>query len=56
VSSGASQIAVIQAVAPSLRIDAVPVNAASAAEIERAVPAFARAPNGGSKFATDRSA
>jgi putative ABC transport system substrate-binding protein len=44
---GASQFAVIQAVAPSLRIEVNPVNVGVAAEIERAVAAFARAPNGG---------
>ena len=44
---GASQFAVIQAVAPSLRVEVNPVNVGSAAEIERAVAAFARAPNGG---------
>jgi putative ABC transport system substrate-binding protein len=45
--SGASQFAVIQAMAPSLRVEVNPVNLGSAAEIERAVAAFARAPNGG---------
>jgi putative ABC transport system substrate-binding protein len=45
--SGASQFAVIQAMAPSLRVEVNPVNVGSAAEIERAVAAFARAPNGG---------
>ncbi|HEX2344298.1 MAG TPA: ABC transporter substrate-binding protein [Vicinamibacterales bacterium] len=44
---GASQFAVIQAVAPSLRVEVKPVNVGGAAEIERAVAAFARAPNGG---------
>jgi putative ABC transport system substrate-binding protein len=44
---GASQFAVIQAVAPSLRVEVNPVNVGGAAEIERAVAAFARAPNGG---------
>src|SRR5215813_3719639 len=45
--SGASQFAVIQAVAPSLRVEVNPVNVGGAAEIERAAAAFARAPNGG---------
>jgi putative ABC transport system substrate-binding protein len=45
--SGASQFAVIQAMAPSLRVEVNPVNVGGAAEIERAVAAFARAPNGG---------
>jgi ABC-type uncharacterized transport system substrate-binding protein len=44
---GTSQFAVIQAVAPSLRVEVNPVNVGGAAEIERAVAAFARAPNGG---------
>ncbi len=44
---GASQFAVIQAVASSLRVEVNPVNVGGAAEIERAVAAFARAPNGG---------
>ena len=47
IGSGASQFAVIQAVAPSLRVEVSPVNVSSAGEIERAVAAFARAPNGG---------
>src|SRR5262245_61547245 len=47
VGSGASQFAVIQAVAPSLRIEVNPVDVGGAAEIERAVAAFTRAPNGG---------
>ena len=45
--SGTSQFAVIQAVAPSLRVEVSPVNMRDAGEIERAVAAFARAPNGG---------
>jgi putative ABC transport system substrate-binding protein len=44
---GTSYFAVIQAVAPSLRVEVNPVNLGGAAEIERAVAAFARAPNGG---------
>jgi putative tryptophan/tyrosine transport system substrate-binding protein len=47
VGPGASQFAVIQAMAPSLRVEINPVNVSGAAEIERAVAAFARAPNGG---------
>jgi putative ABC transport system substrate-binding protein len=43
ITSGASQFAVIQAVAPSLGVEVSPVNVS----IERAVAAFARAPNGG---------
>ena len=45
--SGTSQFAVIQAVAPSLRVEVNPVNMRDAAEIERAIAAFARSPNGG---------
>src|SRR5215813_10888482 len=44
---GTSMFAVIQAVAPSLRVEVNPVNVGSAAEIERAAAAFARAANGG---------
>jgi len=47
IGSGASQFAVIQALAPSLRVEVIPVNVSSAGEIERAVADFARAPNGG---------
>jgi len=45
--SGTSQFAAIQAVAPSLRVEASPVNMRDAGEIERAVEAFARSSNGG---------
>jgi len=45
--SGTSQFAVIQAMAPLLRVEVNPVNMRDAGEIERAVAAFARAPNGG---------
>jgi putative ABC transport system substrate-binding protein len=45
--AGTSQFAAIQAVAPSLRVEASPLNVRDAGEIERAVAAFARAPNGG---------
>ncbi|HYJ44418.1 MAG TPA: ABC transporter substrate-binding protein [Xanthobacteraceae bacterium] len=45
--SGASVFAAIQAVAPSLRVEVTPVNMRDAGEIESAVAAFARAPNGG---------
>jgi putative tryptophan/tyrosine transport system substrate-binding protein len=45
--SGTSQFAVIQALAPSLRVEVNPVNMHDAPEIERAIAAFARAPNGG---------
>jgi putative ABC transport system substrate-binding protein len=45
--SGTSMFAAIQAVAPSLRAEVNPVNIRDAGEIERAVAAFARSPNGG---------
>jgi putative ABC transport system substrate-binding protein len=44
---GTSQFAAIQAVAPSLRVEVNPVNVRDAGEIERAIAAFARSPNGG---------
>jgi putative tryptophan/tyrosine transport system substrate-binding protein len=45
--SGTSQFAAIQSVAPSLSVEVNPLNMRDAAEIERAVAAFARAPGGG---------
>jgi putative ABC transport system substrate-binding protein len=45
--SGSNFFAVIQAVAPLLRVEAVPVNTPNADEIERALAAFAQPPNGG---------
>ena len=42
-----SQFAVIQAVAPSFRMEVNPVDMRDAGEIERAIATFARAPNGG---------
>jgi putative ABC transport system substrate-binding protein len=45
--SGPSQFAVIQAAAPSLRVEVSPVNMREGSEIERAVTAFARSPGGG---------
>jgi putative tryptophan/tyrosine transport system substrate-binding protein len=45
--AGTSQFAAIQSVAPSLRIELSAISTRDAAEIERAVAAFARAPNGG---------
>jgi putative tryptophan/tyrosine transport system substrate-binding protein len=44
---GTSQFAAIQAVAPSLRVEVNPVNMRDAPDIERAIAAFARSPNGG---------
>jgi putative tryptophan/tyrosine transport system substrate-binding protein len=45
--TGPAQFGVIQAVAPSLGIEVNPVNVRDASEIERAVGAIARVPNGG---------
>jgi len=42
-----SQFAVIQALAPSLRVEINPVNVRDPTEIERDVAAYARTPNGG---------
>jgi putative tryptophan/tyrosine transport system substrate-binding protein len=47
IASGAAQLAAIQAVAPSFRVELRPVAAREVGEIERAVAAFAREPNGG---------
>jgi putative ABC transport system substrate-binding protein len=44
---GTSLFAAIQTAAPSLRVEVNPVNMRDAPEIERAVAAFARSPNGG---------
>ena len=47
-SSGTGQFGAIQAVAPSLGLEVSPLNVQrDAGEIERAIAAFARAPNGG---------
>jgi putative ABC transport system substrate-binding protein len=45
--AGIGTFAVLQAVAPSLGVEVVPVNVREARDIERAVAAFARTPNGG---------
>jgi putative ABC transport system substrate-binding protein len=47
ITAGIGQFAVIQSVAPSLGVDVRPVNLRDAAEIERAVTAFARSASGG---------
>jgi putative tryptophan/tyrosine transport system substrate-binding protein len=44
---GTGEFAVIQAVAPSLRVEVNPVSVRDTSEIERAIAAFARSPNGG---------
>ncbi|MGB8444572.1 MAG: ABC transporter substrate-binding protein, partial [Pseudolabrys sp.] len=45
--TGPAQFGVIQAVAPSLRVEVTSLNKRDAGEIERTVTAFARSPNGG---------
>jgi putative tryptophan/tyrosine transport system substrate-binding protein len=45
--SGNAQFGAIQAVAPSLKVEVTPVSMRDAAEIERLLAAFARAPSGG---------
>ena len=47
ITAGIGQFAVIQSVAPSVGVDVSPINVRDAAEIERAVTAFARSSNGG---------
>ena len=47
IAAGIGQFGAIQSVAPSLGVEVSPVNVRDAGEIERAVTAFARAPNGG---------
>jgi putative ABC transport system substrate-binding protein len=46
-TGGIGQFAVIQSAAPSVGVDVSAINLRDAAEIERAVTAFARRPNGG---------
>jgi putative ABC transport system substrate-binding protein len=46
-SAGVGQFAVIQAVAPSVGVEVSPINVGDAGELEHAVTAFAREPNGG---------
>jgi putative tryptophan/tyrosine transport system substrate-binding protein len=47
ITAGIGQFAIIQSVATSTGIDIRPVNLRDAGEVERAITAFARAPNGG---------
>jgi putative ABC transport system substrate-binding protein len=47
ITAGVGQFAVIQSVASSIGLDVSPVNLCDAGEIERAVTAFSRSPNGG---------
>ena len=44
---GIGQFAVVQAIAPSLGMELSPINAPDVSEIESAIAAFARSPNGG---------
>jgi ABC-type uncharacterized transport system substrate-binding protein len=46
-TAGIGQFAVIQSVAPSVGVEVRPINVREAGEIEHAVAAFARSPNGG---------
>ena len=54
--SGTSQFAAIQTAAPSLGMEVNPVNMRDAGEIDRAIAAFARSPNGGLIMTTGPSA
>jgi len=47
IAAGAGQYGAIQSAAPSFGVEASPVNVRDPGEIERAVAAFARTPNGG---------
>jgi putative ABC transport system substrate-binding protein len=47
IAGGIGQFAIIQSVATPAGVDLKPVNLGDAGEIERAITAFARAPNGG---------
>jgi len=47
VSVGIGQLGAIQSAAPSFGVEANPIDARDASEIERAITAFARSPNGG---------
>jgi putative ABC transport system substrate-binding protein len=47
ISSGIGQFAVIESVAPSVGVEVSAISLRDAGEIERAVTAFARSPNGG---------
>ena len=47
ITAGVGQFAIIQSVASSIGVEVSPVNVRDAGEIERAVTAFARSPNGG---------
>jgi putative ABC transport system substrate-binding protein len=53
---GIGQFSAIQAVAPSLGVEVNPINVRDAGEIERAVAAFARSPDGGLVVTTSTTA
>ena len=46
-TAGGGQLGVIQAVAPSVGVEVIPISVRDAGETERAITAFARSPNGG---------
>jgi putative ABC transport system substrate-binding protein len=46
-TAGGGQLGVIQAFAPSVGAEVIPVNVRDAGEIERAITTFARSPDGG---------
>jgi putative ABC transport system substrate-binding protein len=46
-TAGGGQLGVIQAIAPSVGVQVTPINVRDASEIDRAITAFARSPNGG---------
>ena len=54
-ASGIGQFAVIQAVAPSLRVETSAIDVRDAGEIERAIADFARTANGGSDRDSERA-
>src|SRR5262245_49232358 len=47
IPTGPAQFGIIQALAPSLRVEVTPVNMRNSAEVERAISTFASAGNGG---------
>jgi putative tryptophan/tyrosine transport system substrate-binding protein len=47
IAAGTGQFGAIQSVAPSLGVELTPVNVRDSGEIDRAISAFARSPNGG---------
>jgi putative ABC transport system substrate-binding protein len=55
ISAGTGQFGAIQTAAPSFGVELSPINVHDAAEIERAVAAFARAANGGMIVTTSAS-